>query len=730
MKVLEKKVLAPSVKSTHLTKRYIVNSWAKITPFYGLKNFIALNPLSGFEDLPFEQALEEAQILFQQKHMPEQMERVNRETIKWLQIFFDEGQAAISMPLRHLGLLKSTLSLLKFDNSLPKKNKKMQRLLGKLPENKEKIIEEALSYLELKGEQRELFLTLLLTTLPGWAGYIKYKAIAGEDLNQELQQEYLSLRLILFLLVYGDGEALLSWHYAGVKTKASRGILKKVEEDEKAFQCKLLSKLNLLKDMQDDRQIKAQLAFCIDVRSEPIRRLLEEEGAYQTFGVAGFFGLPISITNCKTGEIKNSCPPIVKPLQNVVEKSVDSAGQRNLKLIRRVYQSLKYCFVTPFSLVETVGGVSGAWMALKMFTPNIAGFIKTICKKAITPNRRMYLDISTIPFRQKVSYVKSLLEGMDLVENFAPLVVFCGHGSSTENNAYASALDCGACGGNKGGKNAQIITTILNDKEVRGALKKQGIDISETTFFLAAEHNTTTDEVVFYAEEVDEHIKEQVEVLGQDLQIVRERGCYIRSKKMGMNLNAKGGLKHALKCSKDWSQSRPEWGLAENAAFIIGPGNLRKGVDLDGRCFLHSYNFEKDPSGSILRSIFAGPVMVAHSISAAYFFSTYDNSAFGAGSKVTKNITGKMGAMQGNASDLMTGLPLQSVMSSDSTSYHKLLRLTVVIYAPKEHIKDVIQELELKKLLKNGWMHMICIDPISKEKFHFERDCTWKKILV
>ena len=132
---------------------------------------------------------------------------------------------------------------------------------------------------------------------------------------------------------------------------------------------------------------------------------------------------------------------------------------------------------------------------------------------------------------------------------------------------------------------------------------------------------------------------------------------------------------------------------------------------------------------SSLTTILTAPMVVAQWINAQYFFSTIDNVAYGGGSKITKNITGKIGIMQGNASDLMNGLPLQSVFKSDDEPYHNPVRLLVVVYAPKTKVDETVKEQQiLQKLFGNGWVHMICHDPQDKKKYQLNRDLTWDLI--
>ncbi|NKB47130.1 MAG: DUF2309 family protein [Legionellales bacterium] len=716
----------------------ITNSWSKVAPFWPLRNLIAVNPIAGFENLAFEEALKHANAYFQQKEMPEKMQQVNRQTIKWLQVFFDEGQSTIQMPLRHLGLIKSTLLLLRFDNQLHKNEPQKRQWLERLPQRPEAVIAEALLYLGTPTDEQEQFLTLMLTTLPGWAAYIQYRTNWADPQDTAhpypvTQSDYLALRLVLTCLIWPEAKQLLSCHQKALQNTDISEPYQRIADNEAVYQKELVKKLVSLDVSKEKSRPTAQLIFCIDVRSEPFRRALETQGDYETYGFAGFFGVPISIESAVTGESYVSCPVLLKPTHNIIEKPNTSyqsykSGFEKLQSIKKLYQSLKYTFTTPFSLVETMGIASGLWMGLKSLTPRGSAAIQSILKNAIAPNHSPNPDIQTIPFEQQVTYGVGSLKMMGLTENFAPLIIFCGHGSTTQNNAYATVLDCGACGGRHGASNARILTAILNSKKVRNALKKHHIEIPEDTFFLAAEHNTTTDEVEIYDYNFPESFAIQIESLRQDLKNARNENSFRRSKEMGVNTNTKRANKVTALRAQDWAQVRPEWGLAKNAAFIVGPRWLTKNVDLEGRSFLHSYEWKKDGDGTSLTTILTAPMVVAQWINAQYFFSTFDNVAFGGGSKITKNITGKIGIMQGNASDLMHGLPLQSVFKSDNKPYHQPMRLTVIVYAPKSHIDPIIKQHDvLQKLFGNGWVNLICHDPNAKQKFSLQRNLTWGK---
>jgi hypothetical protein len=213
-----------------------------------------------------------------------------------------------------------------------------------------------------------------------------------------------------------------------------------------------------------------------------------------------------------------------------------------------------------------------------------------------------------------------------------------------------------------------------------------------------------------YTSDVPETHERDVERLRSDLEVARAGAAAERA---GVpNADGESGIRETERRAADWAETRPEWGLAGNAAFVIGPRDLTDDLDLDGRAFLHSYEWTSDPDGTALEAIMTGPMVVTQWINAQYYFATVDNAVYGSGSKVTHNPVGNVGVYQGNGGDLMTGLPLQSLMSADDALYHLPLRLSVVVHAPVERVVEIVsRHEELSRLLDNGWISLTTIDP-------------------
>jgi len=723
-----------------LSNEELINlSWVIISPFWSLKNLVAVNPLFGLSHIKFEDALALGSAHFIYENLPEPMSEVNRHTIKWCQAYFDKGQATISMPNRDLALFHCWKKLAQWDNTLTKSGSDQRRWLQSLPCDSQTVIFECLDKLNIPDEDRLTFLTLMLSTLPGWASYIKqesgsngFKATGHSHMHQA---DYLALRLVITTLLWPEAKQLLDWH----QKKANLNKIETSQVAEDLYRQCLLEKLTIPQAVltQSDKK-DAQFVFCIDVRSEPFRRAIEATGSYETYGFAGFFGAPVSIHEQMSGNSYAACPVLLKPEGEVV--MTPSASGKDLKKALqyqkaqlnfvKLYQSAKYAFVSPFALAEIMGPFSGLWMTLRNLIPKTSNDISDKFKALYMHRLNICAQLDNISLDQQTLYALSALHLMGFTHNFAPLVVLCGHGSSTQNNAFASALDCGACGGRHGGNSAKVLAAILNNNEVRLSLAKEGIHIPHDTLFIAAEHNTTNDKVELFL--TDGELKGREACINRLLADL-ERARHINSSARSVNLQKKSSKRNASSVtdirSSDWAQVRPEWGLARNASFIVAPRELTKNIDLEGRSFLHSYDWQQDPEGQSLRTILTAPMVVASWINQQYLISTANNVAFGAGNKITSNITGKIGVMQGNCSDLMHGLPLQSVYKEDGTPYHEPLRLLTVVHAPKDLLNKVIEsEVILKQLFGNGWVNLVCIDPKKLHVSLFKNNNSWESL--
>jgi uncharacterized protein YbcC (UPF0753/DUF2309 family) len=692
-------------------KELVASAADVVAPVWPLKTFIAVNPLQGLENLPFEQAVLEAE-----RHRAingsdlSGRESVNRELIKWCSAFFDDGQATIAMPGRVRGLYRAFADLARYDGRL-NRSKAGSSLLSSLPESSAEAVSECLDQLGIPELQREDFIRQELAALPGWAGYVKWKEY-WQDPSESRKRpatlvDYVAVRLILTCLLWPEAECVQQ------RDTAPPPYLTGLPAAETQYRNSLLIQL-LTQSTTTAPNTKsrpdAQLVFCIDVRSEPFRRAIEAQGTYETLGFAGFFGLPVRVKGYDDDQPHDSCPVLLKPSHDVCEHALESdspctrrhrRGRSLLRMPASFYQWLKYNFATPFALVEMLGPWLGLRMLARTFTPSLLRGLSASAHNALMPPVPTEPALDGITLQQQADYAESALRMTGLTENLAPLVALCGHGSSTSNNAYASALDCGACGGNHGGSNARILAVILNNPKVRSTLATRGLAIPADTLFVAAEHDTTTDEVELYeSPSFSPQHRERLVQLRSDLLKAKIENAQARTRKFGLSpLGGAEALRETKRRSADWAQVRPEWGLARNAAFIVGPRELTRSVNLDGRCFLHSYDWNTDPTGRFLTTILTAPMVVAQWINTQYLFSTLDNTAYGGGSKVTQN----------------------------DEPYHEPLRLLTVVYAPRLVLDEIIRTQDvLKKLFGNGWVTLACIDPSNNQAHLLNRDLEWQ----
>jgi uncharacterized protein YbcC (UPF0753/DUF2309 family) len=800
-----------------------------VPPLWPLESAIAVNPLAGFEDLPFEEAVAQAADRFGARSgLPLAQwrrllaagkieEAVLRDAAiqrlgglnaafeligpnvsrldllmtrllhlpaadapappvptadvafvtKWCAAFFDQGQAMAAMPNRELGLYRATLAAIAHDPAYRALTGDAgARLLLSVPRDPlEAIAEGLIATGVLPGEEVDA-LGRLVVRAPGWAGHIRWRSEHADPDRAAGAPATMADLLALWLLLdrcvaiepiarpvephatvplmrhFGIAEvseaALGRTGHARFASVArmTEGQLAMIFQTaaEWSYRDKLASRLRsaVLNGGTPGATPDAQLIFCIDVRSEPFRRALEAQGCYETLGYAGFFGLPIALHRFGETQRTRRLPVLLSPQHDVVEAPLPARSQDAEAIAETVARSKhalalfsagKQGAATAFTAAEATGPLAGLLLAARTLAPKAMHRVV----KAISPARDDTLapaatrhDDPARPLftlQEKIGFALSLFKLTGL-SSTARLVVLVGHGGCAVNNPYAAALDCGACGGHAGGVNARILAGILNEAEVRAALTAHDVVIDPATHFLAAEHNTTTDEVMIFDRlGVPESHWVDLAALRDSLTAA---GAANRARRAALlDRTADDLVTGAL----HWGEVRPEWGLAGNASFIVGPRALTCDLDLEGRAFLHSYDWRGDPDGTALSTILTAPMVVAQWINGQYLFSTIDNHRYGSGDKTTQNVVGGIGVLQGNGGDLCVGLPRQSLFTDDGTPFHVPQRLLTVVIAPFDLVERVVAANDvLGRLFGNGWVTLMVIDPDTGRALRWRRD--------
>ncbi|WP_143152670.1 YbcC family protein [Marivita hallyeonensis] len=464
---------------------------------------------------------------------------------------------------------------------------------------------------------------------------------------------------------------------------------------------------------------KVQAAFCIDVRSEVYRRALEATGnGIETIGFAGFFGIAASHNAFASDVEEVRGPVLINPGAQSAATDPDATDTltRVARRVTRAWGRFRLAAVSSFAFVEATGPLYVGKLvrdALGQKGPNLGK----------DPAPALSDRIGT---EDRVGMAGAILSGMSLKSGFAKLILLAGHGAGVVNNPHSSALQCGACGGHAGDVNARLVALLLNDPEVRKGLVEKGIEVPEDTLFIAGLHDTVTDEVMLFE---------------QDLPAGHAHDADLANLKSALKLAAKatrteraGRLPRAetqasiLGRASDWSETRPEWGLAGCSAFIAAPRGRTAGRSLEGRSFLHSYNWQEDEGFKVLELILTAPVVVASWISLQYYGSSVAPDAFGAGNKLLHNVTGGIGVIEGNGGVLRGGLPWQSVHDGDKFM-HDPLRLSVAVEAPREAITEILNRHDgVAALFDNGWLKLFAMDEEGRLGWRYKGHGQWDSL--
>ncbi|WP_407275421.1 YbcC family protein [Halothiobacillus sp. DCM-1] len=654
----------------------------------------------------------------------------------FLAAYYDRGQALWTLPETHqAGLYTAWRQYSLIDRSARAVSLKQVRAhLLTAPANASEALPWALAQLQVPAELMADYLYATLKTIGGWASWCRYLRWQAELQGKEHQdlRDLLTIRLVWDALVLHEmppathkewQRQLSQWsrqHALHATTpEAIDEIL--LTAAEIAFRRPVLSGLKRNAEAEnaapsEETRPAVQAAFCIDVRSEVFRRHLESSlPNVQTIGFAGFFGVPLDF--CRLGEAKarTHTPVLLNPGCRVQETGDETlAAKRQARLGRSAsWKQFKLSAASCFTFVESAGlsyvprliADTLGWHRSSL-PPDEAGLTqqeRAQLHPALTgPN-------GTLDDAAKISIAEGILRGLGLAGGpLAPIVLLAGHGSSTTNNPHRAGLDCGACAGQTGEVSARVAASLLNEPSVRLGLAERGIAIPRDTRFLAAMHDTTTDQVLLLDRPAkDTPSAAELATLANALQRAGELTRLERLVSLDATVTQAGAEQHVVQRGRDWSQVRPEWGLAGNAAFIAAPRRRTRGLNLGGRAFLHDYDWRNDADFGILSLIMTAPLVVANWINLQYYGSTVDNLRQGSGNKVLHNVVGGLvGVLEGNGGDLRVGLSLQSLHDGEQWR-HEPLRLSAFIEAPTEAMDRIVAGHEmLRQLVDNRWLHL------------------------
>lgn len=475
-----------------------------------------------------------------------------------------------------------------------------------------------------------------------------------------------------------------------------------------------------------------QVLCCIDDREESFRRHLEEiEPNIETFGAAGFYSVAMYFRGVADAHFIPLCPVVIKPKHYVCETTsltFQDADRRRAETRKALGRASHTVHIGSRGLIggmatAVLGSVASIPMVARVLFPWLTARTRSLLGRFVQPPPVTQLHLERreaepgpenghlgFSLDEMVAIVDRLLNDIGLL-NFSPLVLVVGHGSSSLNNPHESAYNCGACGGGRGGPNARALAQMANDLRVRARLRERGLNIPDSTVFVGAFHNTCDDNVIYL--DLDRLTPTQAASFAQLREIVdeaRQRNAHERVRRFesaSLTLTPREALKHVEARSEDLAQARPEYNHATNAMCVVGRRARTRGLFLDRRSFLTSYDPTIDDENcTILNRILQAVIPVCAGISLEYYFSCVDPVGYGCGSKLPHNITSLLGVMEGATSDLRTGL------SAQMTEIHEPMRLVFVIETTPAGMLSIMQRNpNIDQLIRNEWVQIVTLDP-------------------
>ncbi|TRW95121.1 YbcC family protein [Candidatus Methylobacter oryzae] len=654
--------------------------------------------------------------------------------------FLDQGISRWSLPKNGEHFWDCVLRLAQ-NSLLPLYPLNEASVHGLLSQTPDQVIKACLERIVGDETLYEQYLLELLLAHPGWAGMVRIIEQNSKSLlaRREISlKEMLAVELVLELAFLHKKKGAQFPGIAALPRHDSTPLLKngtlKVkiplhlrvwhEAMEWSLHKELLAGLKANASPAPRPQPEAQALFCIDDRECSLRRYLEEiNPAIETFGAAGFFGIDFLYQGLDDAYPVAQCPNIIVPKHLIKEQgSKPKADNKTGKLSNMHFTA--HSMFRGWLYTQTLGLGYAVRMAWNVFRPGSKlPEIRTLSeveshshlhlvRESDEPTEDGYL--LGFSFTEMADRVGGLLRNIGLTKNFAPTVVIVAHGSSSVNNPHFAAYDCGACSGKPGAPNARAFAWMANNNLVRAILAERGIDIPDETRFVAALHNTSRDEITYFDPHLlEEHPVPGLHVFQQSMKKALQRNARERCRWFELGPQSQSNEEahdHVMERATSIFEPRPEYNHSNNLYAIVGRRDLTRGLFMDRRAFLHSYDPATDTQGDIMARILSAVIPVCGGINLEYLFSRIDNSVYGAGTKLPHNVIGLLGVANGVEGDLRTGLPSQMV------EVHEPARLLLVVDQTREILDKTIAKLgPLKEWLDNEWVRFVACDPNSRE---------------
>lgn len=704
---------------------------------------------------------------------------VNAFMIRWCAAFLDGGQAYWAMSDRDEGFLKAMLvhlSQIGVQGSSWRRTlaSRAQVLLGEQGSAYD-VIEGVLERIGCPASRQREYLSRSLLDLPGWPGmFVQLAArpdLTPAPLPPTSLEDYLAVRLLVEEAVFQEFHGAtgpigwetrsvpvaedLAWQLFGAVRVAGllpeeidtatvteverlmlrfdstirRGIWQLAFE--RRYRIRTLDGLLAHNEAQGSKPqptATVQIVTCIDDREESLRRHIEEiDPTYQTFGGAAFYGVAAYIRRLNAPDSRPLCPANLVPKHALHELPASETSVRGWPA--RVHE---YIWSGSTSLVRGAAFSLWGWasvfpMATDLLTPGLFSKVFLPGSRLAT---RLDLDHRGVmdgelqvgfTVEEMTDIVEKNLRSLGLTENAAPLVVVLGHGSHSRNNPHEAAYNCGACAGGRGGVNARAFAMMANREDVRAHLAARDLHLPAQTHFLGGYHDTCDDEITLYdLEEVPELHAGRLQELQAVLEEARRRDAHERCRRFAsapLDLSPEQALRHVQARSEDLAQARPEYNHAGNAICLVGRRAWSRGLFLDRRAFVTSYDPGQDPDGTILEQLLLSVGPVGAGINLEYYFSYVDKHKYGSNNKLPHNIVSLLGVMDGHQSDLRTGLYWQMV------EIHEPMRLLNIIEARPEALEAILERQPgLRGLIANRWILVVAFDPETNEAWFYGPD--------